>query len=115
MNKNSYGSYGDPTLKEVKLERKIELLEKKAQKLLVADQYVADMQERSNKAVKDADASNYALKEALVAVEKNKKKLVFVENLIGNGKPKEEKREYNLDTISMAVVTIAAAILFGKK
>ena len=119
MNKNSYGSYGDPTLKEVKLERKIELLEKKAQKLLVqrdtADQYAADMQERSNKAVKDADASNYALKEALVAVEKNKKKLVFVENLIGNGKPKEEKREYNLDTISMAVVTIAAAILFGKK
>ena len=115
MNKNSYGSYGDPTLKEVKLERKIELLEKKAQKLLVADQYVADMQERSNKAVKNADASNYALKEALVAGEDIKRKLVIAENLIVKGKPKEEKKETNFDIISIAVVTIATAVLFGKK
>ena len=97
----------------------IQLLEKKAQKLLVqrdtADQYAADMQERSNKAVKDADASNYALKEALVAVEKNKKKLVFVETLIGKETPKEEKKETNFDIISIAVVTIATAVLFGKK
>ena len=115
MNKNSYGSYGDPTLKEVKLERKIELLEKKAQKLLVADQYVADMQERSNKAVKNADASNYALKEVLVAGEDIKRKLVIAENLIVKGKPKEEEKKYNLDTISIAVATIATAVLFGRK
>ena len=119
MNKNSYRTIGDPTPKEVKLERKIELLEKKVQKLLVqrdtADQYAADMQERSNKAVKDADASNYALKEALVDVERNKKKLVFVETLIGKEKPKEEGRESNINTISIAVTTIAAAILFGRK
>lgn len=73
------------------------------------------MQERSNKAVKDADASNYALKEALVDVERNKKKLVFVETLIGKKKPKEEGRESNINTISIAVTTIAAAILFGRK
>jgi hypothetical protein len=119
MNKNSYGSFGDPTPKEAKLERKIELLEKKAQKLLVqrdtADQYAADMQERSNKAVKDADASNYALKEALVAGEDIKRKLVIAENLIVKGKPKEEGRESNINTISIAVATIAAAILFGRK
>ena len=119
MNKNSYGSYGDPTPKEAKLERKIELLEKKAQKLLVqrdtADQYAADMQERSNKAVKNADASNYALKEALVAGEDIKRKLVIAENLIVKGKPKEEGRESNINTISIAVATTAAAILFGRK
>jgi hypothetical protein len=119
MNKNSYGSYGDPTPKEDKQEREIELLEKKVQKLLVqrdtADQYAADMQERSNKAVKDTDTSNYALKEALVDVERNKKKLIFVETLIGKEKPKEEGRESNINTISIAVATIAAAILFGRK
>ena len=95
------------------------LIEKKAQKLLVqrdtADQYAADMQERSNKAVKDADASNYALKEALVAGEDIKRKLVIAENLIVKGKPKEEKKETNFDIISIAVVTIATAVLFGKK
>ena len=123
MNKNSYGSYGDPTPKEVKLERKIELLEKKVQKLLVqrdtADQYAADMLERSNKAVHDTDTSNYALKEALVTVEDIKRKLVIAETLIGKEKPKEEETPkediYNLDTISIAVVTIATAVLFGKK
>ena len=72
--KNGYGTIGDPTPKEVKLEREIQLKNKQIQKLKAqrdtTDEYAASMQKRSNQAVTDRDDSNFALKEALVEVEK---------------------------------------------
>ena len=72
--KNDYGTIGDPTPKEVKLERALQLKNKEIQKLTAqrdtTDEYAASMQKRSNQAVIDRDESNYALKEVLVEVEK---------------------------------------------
>ena len=68
--KNDYGTIGDPTPKEVKLSRELDLKNKENQKLKAqrdtTDEYAASMQKRSNKAIHDRDESNYALKEALV-------------------------------------------------
>ena len=77
--KNDYGTIGDPTPKEVKLERALQLKNKEIQKLTAqrdtTDEYAASMQKRSNQAVIDRDDSNYALKEVLEEVEKYKKRL----------------------------------------
>ena len=74
--KNDYGTIGEPTPKEVKLERALELKNKEIQKLKAqrdtTDEYASNMQQRSNKAIHDRDESNYALKQALVEVEKYK-------------------------------------------
>mgnify|MGYP003316234455 CR=1 FL=1 len=52
--KNDYGTIGEPTTKEVKLERALELKNKEIQKLKAqrdtTDEYAASMQQRSNKA-----------------------------------------------------------------
>ena len=64
--KNDYGTIGDPTPKEVKLERAIQLKNKQIQKLKAqrdtTDEYAASMQKRSNQAVTDRDDSNLCLK-----------------------------------------------------
>ena len=52
--KNDYGTIGEPTPKEVKLERALELKNKEIHKLKAqrdtTDEYAASMQQRSNKA-----------------------------------------------------------------
>ena len=52
--KNDYGTIGESTPKEVKLERALELKNKEIQKLKAqrdtTDEYAANMQQRSNKA-----------------------------------------------------------------
>ena len=62
--KNDYGTIGEPTPKEVKLERALELKNKEIQKLKAqrdtTDEYASNMQHRSNKAIHDRDESNYA-------------------------------------------------------
>ena len=54
--KNDYGTIGEPTPKEVKLERALELKNKEIQKLKAqrdtTDEYAANMQQRSNKALR---------------------------------------------------------------
>ena len=52
------------------------------------DEYASNMQQRSNKAIHDRDESNYALKQALVEVEKYKSHLKIAESLIGTEKTK---------------------------
>ena len=95
--KNDYGTIGEPTPKEVKLERALELKNKEIQKLKAqrdtTDEYASNMQQRSNKAIHDRDESNYALKQALVEVEKYKSRLKIAESLIGSGRPKETNKK----------------------
>jgi len=117
--KNDYGTIGEPTTKEVKLERALELKNKKIQKLKAqrdtTDEYAANMQQRSNKAIHDRDESNYALKEALVEVEKYKSHLKIAESLIGSGIPKETNNKSLITPISVGITTILALVIFGKR
>ena len=117
--KNDYGTIGEPTPKEVKLERALDLKNKEIQKLKAqrdtTDEYAAGMQKRSNQAVTDRDDSNYALKEALVEVEKYKKRLKIAESLIGKEKPKESNSNYLINPVSVGLASILAVVIFGGK
>ena len=117
--KNGYGTIGDPTPKEVKLERALQLKNKEIQKLKAqrdtTDEYAASMQKRSNQAVTDRDDSNFALKEALVEVEKYKKRLKIAESLIGSGRPKETNKKSLITPISVGMTTILAIVIFGRR
>ena len=117
--KNDYGTIGEPTPKEVKLERALELKNKEIQKLKAqrdtSDEYAANMQQRSNKAIHDRDESNYALKQALVEVEKYKSKLKISESLIGAERHKELNKKSLITPISVGMTTILAIVIFGKR
>ncbi|MDC1363215.1 hypothetical protein N8229_04135 [Flavobacteriaceae bacterium] len=116
--KNDYGTIGEPTPKEVKLERALDLKNKEIQKLKAqretTDEYASNMQQRSNKAIHDRDESNYALKEALVEVEKYKKRLKIAESLIGIEKPKESNSNYLINPLSVGLASILAVVVFGR-
>ena len=113
-NKNSYGKIGDPTPLEIKQKREIELLKKQLQKAIAqrdtSDEYGANMQERSNKAVRDRDDSNYAMKVAIAEKEKFKRRLNAIESLMG-----KERRANKVDinpeqTIAFGLLTILGII-----
>ena len=59
INKFSYSKIGDPTPNEIKQKRENELLKNQLKKAIAqrdtSDEYGANMQERSNKAVRDRD------------------------------------------------------------
>jgi len=117
--KNDYGTIGEPTTKEVKLERALDLKNKEIQKLKAqrntTDEYAANMQQRSNKAVHDRDESNYALKEALVEVEKYKSRVKIAESLIGTERPKETNNKSIITPISVGMSAILAIVIFGRR
>jgi predicted RNase H-like nuclease (RuvC/YqgF family) len=117
--KNGYGTIGDPTSKEVKLEREIQLKNKQIQKLKAqrdtTDEYAASMQKRSNKAIHDRDESNYALKQALLEVEKYKSRLKIAESLIGTEIPKVNNKKSLITPISVGMSTILAIVIFGRR
>ena len=117
--KNDYGTIGEPTPKEVKLERALELKNKEIQKLKAqldtTDEYAANMQQRSNKAIHDRDESNYALKQALIEVEKYKSRLKIVESLIGTEIPKVNNKKSLITPISVGITTILAIVLFVRR
>jgi len=117
--KNDYGTIGEPTPKEVKLERVLELKNKEIQKLKAqrdtTDEYASNMQQRSNKAIHDRDESNYALKQVLVEVEKYKNRLKIAESLIGTERPKETNNKSIITPISVGITTILAVMIFGYK
>ena len=117
--KNDYGTIGEPTPKEVKLERALELKNKEIQKLKAqrdtTDEYAANMQQRSNKAIHERDESNYALKQALVEVEKYKSHLKIAESLIGTERPSVNNKKSLITPISVGMTTILAVVIFGRK
>ena len=114
MNKFSYGKIGDPTPLEIKQKRENELLKKQLQKAIAqrdtSDEYAANMLDRSNKAVRERDESNYALKVALAEKEKFKRRLNAIESLIGREKPKKEVIINTEETISFSILTILGII-----
>ena len=79
------------------------------------DEYASNMQQRSNKAIHDRDESNYALKQALVEVEKYKSRLKIAESLIGKERPKETNNKSIITPISVGITTILAVVIFGNK
>jgi len=117
--KNEYGTIGEPTSKEVKLERALELKNKEIQKLKAqrdtTDEYASNMQQRSNKAIHDRDESNYALKQALVEVEKYKSHLKIAESLIGTERPIVKNKKSLITPISVGMTTILAIVIFGRR
>ena len=117
--KNDYGTIGQPTPKELKLERALELKNKEIQKLKAqrdtSDEFAAQMQERSNKAIHDRDESNYALKQALIEVKKYKNRLKIAESLIGKERLKETNNKSMLTSISIGITTILAVVIFGRR
>ena len=82
---------------------------------LAPDEYASNMQQRSNKAIHDRDESNYALKQALVEVEKYKSHLKIAESLIGTEKTKKNKNKSLITPISVGMTTILAIVLFGRR
>ena len=118
-NKNSYGKANDPTPNEIKQKRENELLRKQLQKVIAqrdtSDEFSANMLDRSNKAVRERDESNYALKVALTENDKLKRRINAIESLMGKGKPKETKSGSFINPISVSLTTILAIVIFGRR
>ena len=62
----------------------------------------------------DRDESNYALKEALVEVEKYKNRLKIAESLIGTEKSQETNNKSLITPISVGITTILAIMIFAE-
>ena len=119
MNKFSYGKIGDPTPNEIKQKRENELLKKQLQKALAqrdtSDEYAANMLDRSNKAVRDRDDSNYAMKVAIADNDKLKRRINAIESLMGREESKETESGSIITPISIGLGSILAIIFFGSK
>ena len=119
MNKFSYGKIGDPTPLEIKQKRENELLNKQLQKTIVqrdtSEEYAANMLDRSNKAVRERDESNYAAKEAIVEKEKFKRRINEIESLMGRERPANKVDIRPEETIGFSVLTILTVVLLGFK
>lgn len=117
--KNDYGTIGEPTPKEVKLERALELKNKEIQKLKAqrdtTDEFAANMQQRSNQAIHDRDESNYALKVAITENDKLKRRINAIESLMGREKPKDTESGSLITPVSIGLGSILAIIFFGSK
>ena len=118
-NKNSYGKANDPTPNEIKQKRENELLKKQLQKTIVqrdtSEEYAANMLDRSNKAVRDRDDSNYAMKVAIADNDKLKRRIKAIESLMGKEKAKETESGSLITPVSIGLGSILAIIFFGSK
>ena len=119
MNKFSYGKIGDPTPLEIKQKRENELLKKQLKKAIAqrdtSDEYGANMQERSNKAVRERDESNYTLKVALAENDKLKRRINAIESLMGKERTVNKLDVRPEETIGFSVLTILTIALLGFK
>ena len=119
MNKFSYGKIGDPTPLEIKQKRENELLKKQVQKTIVqrdtSDEYAANMLDRSNKAVRERDESNYVLKVALTENDKLKRRINAIESLMAKERPANKVDIGLEETIGFSVLTILTVVLLGFK
>ena len=119
MNKFSYGKIGDPTPLEIKQKRENELLKKQLQKMIVqrdtSEEYAANMLDRSNKAVRKRDESNYALKVTLTENDKLKRRINAIESLMGKERQANKVDIRPEETIDFSVLTILTVVLLGFK
>jgi len=118
-NKNSYGKANDPTPNEIKQKRENELLRKQLQKVIAqrdtSDEFSANMLDRSNKAVRERDESNYALKVALTENDKLKRRINAIESLMGKERQANKVDIRPEETIGFSVLTILTVVLLGFK
>ena len=118
-NKNSYGKANDPTPNEIKQKRENELLKKQLQKAIAqrytSDEYAASMLGRSNKAVRERDESNYALKVALAEKEKFKRRINAIESLMAKERPANKVDIHPEETIAFGLLTILSIVVFQVK
>ena len=119
MNKFSYGKIGDSTPNEIKQKRENELLKKQLQKTIVqrdtSDEYAASMLERSNKAVRERDESNYALKVAIAENDKLKRRINAIESLMGRERTVNKVDIHPEETIAFGLLTILSIVVFQVK
>jgi len=119
MNKFSYGKIGDPTPLEIKQKRENELLKKQLQKTIVqrdtSEEYAANMLDRSNKAVRERDESNYAFKVMLTEKEKFKRRLNAIESLMGKERQANKVDIRPEETIAFGLLTILSIVVFQVK
>lgn len=119
MNKFSYGKIGDPTPLEIKQKRENELLKKQLKKAIAqrdtSDEYGANMQERSNKAVRERDESNYALKVAITENDKLKRRLNAIESLMAKERTTSKFEIRPEETIAFGLLTILGIFTIGRK
>ena len=119
MNKFSYGKIGDPTPNEIKQKRENELLKKQLKKAIAqrdtSDEYGANMQERSNKAVSERDESNYALKVAITENNKLKRRINAIESLMAKERPANKVDIRPEETIAFGLLTILSIVVFQVK
>ena len=119
MNKFSYGKIGDPTPNEIKQKRENELLKKQLQKTIVqrdtSEEYAANMLDRSNKAVRERDESNYALKVALTENDKLKRRISAIESLMAKERPANKVDIRPEETIAFGLLTILSIVVFQVK
>ena len=80
-----------------------------------SDEYAANMLDRSNKAVRERDESNYTLKVALAEKEKFKRRINAIESLMGREKSKETESGSLIAPVSIGLGSILAIIFFGSK
>jgi hypothetical protein len=119
MNKFSYSKIGDPTPLEIKQKRENELLKKQLNKAIAqrdtSDEYAASMLDRSNKAVRDRDDSNYAMKVAIADNDKLKRRIKAIESLMGKERTVNKVDIGPEETIGFSVLTILSVVLLGFK
>ena len=119
MNKFSYCKIGDPTPLEIKQKRENELLKKQLNKAIVqrdtSGEYGANMQERSNKAVRERDESNYAFKVTLTENDKLKRRINAIESLMGRKRTVNKVDIHPEETITFGLLTILSIVVFQVK
>ena len=119
MNKFSYGKIGDPTPNEIKQKRENELLKKQLQKAIAqrdtSDEYAASMLDRSNKAVRERDESNYAFKVTLTENDKLKRRINAIESLMGKERQANKVDIRPEEIIGFSVLTILGIFTIGRK
>tara|TARA_Y100000589_G_scaffold332260_2_gene390924 strand:- start:3243 stop:3650 length:408 start_codon:yes stop_codon:yes gene_type:complete len=108
-NKNKYGKEGDPTKREIELEKEIESIRKKNVRLKKdresADYRVSLEMKRADKAVNERDEIRYQLKEKIVEND-------MLKNKIEKHKPKFEEINDEKSFFG-AFVSILGAITLG--
>ena len=73
------------------------------------------MQERSNKAVRERDDSNYAMKVAIADNDKLKRRLNAIESLMGKEKTVNKVDINPEQTIAFGLLTILSIVVFQVK
>ncbi len=112
-NKNKYGKEGDPTKREIELEKEIESIRKKNVRLKKdresADYRVSLEMKRADKAVNERDEIRYQLKEKIVEND-------MLKNKIEKHKPKfeeinDEKSFFGVFVSILGAITLGSMIM----